>query len=409
MNRLVDFVRSVYDDEGYDEVITPQIFSAALFEKSGHLANYNENMYFAATHETHDEIAAGGEWFDPAAALPGDQFKKSSKEYQDAVHHWVDELKGFSQKPMNCPGHCLIFGHRRRSYRELPMRLADFGRLHRYERGGVVHGLARVRSFSQDDAHIFCTPAQVEAETGKFLKTFYAIYELFGFKKIDIKLATRPEKRLGNDEMWDVAEGSLERGLKAAGLAFEVTPGEGAFYGPKLEFHVQDALKRSWQLGTFQLDYALPERFELGYVGDDGASHRPVMLHRAWYGSLERFLAVYIEQVAGGFPAWLSPEQVALVTVSEKQTEYALEVSKLMRARGLRVVEDFGADKLGAKIRNARLMRYPYIGVLGAQEAEERAVTPRSRELGDLEKMPLDAFIEKLVAESQLPKVAFAR
>ncbi|HEU4537283.1 MAG TPA: threonine--tRNA ligase, partial [Polyangiaceae bacterium] len=243
----------------------------------------------------------------------------------------------------------------------------------------------------------------LEAEMAGFLRLLYDLYTAFEFRRIDVKLATRPEQRLGSDETWDEAEGALERALRAAGLPFEFSPGEGAFYGPKLEFHVRDAIKRSWQLGTLQVDYALPERFGLEYVGEDGRAHRPIMLHRAAYGSLERFLALYIEHVGGAFPPWLAPEQVSVVTVSEKQDDYAREVGAALRARGLRVVEDLSNDKLGAKIRNARLVRMPYIAVVGAKEAENRAVSPRSQREGELGSMSLEAFVERVVAESRPP------
>jgi len=374
-NRLVDYVRSLYTDFGYEEVITPQIFDKRLFETSGHLANYVENMYLPTTSDALTNAKA-----------PSDV-------------HWL------AQKPMNCPSHCLMFAHRRRSYRELPWRVADFGRLHRHERAGVLHGLARVRSFCQDDAHIFCTPDQLEGEIEAFNRLLFRVYGAFGFDDVSVKLALRPEKRLGNDELWDRAEGALERALVNAGVAFEKLPGEGAFYGPKLEFHVTDALKRSWQLGTIQLDYALPERFQLGYIGNDGASHPPVMLHRAILGSLERFFGIYLEHVAGKFPVWLAPEQAVLVTVSEKQAEYAARVQAELRALGLRVVVDSGADKLGAKIRTARLMRHPYIVVMGDDEAQTGTLSPRSRDEGELGKLTVAAFAERLLAEAKPPKV----
>ena len=395
MNKLVDLIRSVYEEEGYDEVSTPQIFDKKLFEQSGHIPNYRENMFFATTPDDFDEAM--------------DLTTKDDVESKKLFAARMSELMHAGLKPMNCPSHCLIFGHKRRSYRELPMRIADFGRLHRYERGGVVHGLARVRSFSQDDAHIFCTPATLEAEMAQFLRSFYALYDLFGFKRIDVKLATRPEKRIGNDAMWDEAEGALERALKSASIPYEVTPGEGAFYGPKLEFHVHDALKRSWQLGTLQLDYGLPERFELGYIGDDGKEHRPIMLHRAWYGSLERFFAVLLEHVNGAFPTWLSPEQVAVLSVSGEQEAYGNEVVAALRARGIRTISDLSRDKLGGKIRTARLLRVPYLAVIGAKEAETRAVTPRSQATGDMPAMPLDAFVELVAQEAKLPHIQRAR
>jgi threonyl-tRNA synthetase len=316
-----------------------------------------------------------------------------------------EKLQGesFGLKPMNCPSHCIIYGSRLRSYRELPWRVADFGRLHRYERGGVVHGLSRVRSFCQDDAHVFCTKDQVASELEKFLKFFYDVYRAFGFEKIDVKLATRPDKRIGTDADWDMAEGALADGLKKAGLEYEVLPGEGAFYGPKLEFHVQDALKRAWQLGTFQYDPNLPERFELEYVGEDGARHRPVMLHRAIFGSLERFFSIYLEHIAGNFPTWISPRQVTLLTVNEKFDDYAYGVVNKLKALGLRVDIDASKDKLGAKIRNARLARYPYLCVVGGKEAEANTLGVRSRDKGELGAIAVDEFAAKLVEEAKAP------
>ncbi len=312
-NRLIDYVRGLYVDYGYDEVITPQIFDKRLFAASGHLANYWENMYLPVTAEMLD--ASG--WSDA---------ESHGAEHEHAHEHEHGDLSAIdplAQKPMNCPSHCLIFGQRRRSYRELPWRMADFGRLHRYERGGVVHGLARVRTFCQDDAHIFCTPEQMPAEIHAFNQLLFEVYTAFDFKDVAVKLALRPEKRIGTDEQWDHAEGVLEQVLVESKLPFEKLPGEGAFYGPKLEFHVVDALGRGWQLGTIQVDYMMPERFGLEYVAADGAGHRPVMLHRAILGSIERFFGMYIEHVAGKFPVWLAPEQATLVTVSEKQADYA--------------------------------------------------------------------------------------
>jgi threonyl-tRNA synthetase len=385
--RLVDYLRGLYLEFGYEEVLTPQIFDKRLFETSGHWGNYRENMFIPTTDE---QLAALG------AEVPGKA--QGRDEIRDAV-----EQRGL--KPMNCPSHCLIFGSRLRSYRELPWRVADFGRLHRFERGGVVHGLNRVRSFCQDDAHIFCAPSSVESEIQRFVDLLYQVYGALGLTDVSIKLATRPEKRIGTDAQWDAAEQVLAQALRAKDLAFEFSPGEAAFYGPKLEFHVRDALKRSWQLGTIQVDYALPDRFKLEYIGEDGAGHPPVMLHRAILGSLERFLGVYIEHVAGAFPVWLAPEQVALVTVSEKQAAYAQEATAYLRNRGLRVIPDLGADKLGAKIRNARLMRHPYIAVVGDKEAEARTLSVRSREQGELGAMPLSAFADRLVLESAPPRL----
>jgi threonyl-tRNA synthetase len=369
--RLVSYLRGLYQRYGYEEVLTPQIFDKRLFETSGHLANYHEGMYRLVT--------------------------------ADSAGKGIDESPGL--KPMNCPSHCLIFGARRRSYRELPWRVADFGRLHRYERGGVVHGLNRVRSFCQDDAHIFCAPESVRSEIQGFIDLLYEVYGALGLVDVSIKLATRPDKRAGTDAQWDAAEKVLADALNEKGLPFEITPGEGAFYGPKLEFHVKDAIKRSWQLGTIQVDYVLPDRFELEFVGEDGHGHRPVMLHRAIFGSLERFMGVYIEHVAGAFPVWLAPEQVSLVTVSEKQVEYARDAASYLQGKGLRVVTDLGADKLGAKIRSARLMRYPYIAVIGDKEAMARTLSVRSRQEGELGAIPLPSFAERLLAEATPPRL----
>jgi threonyl-tRNA synthetase len=377
-NRLVDYIRSLYVDYGYEEVITPQFFDKKLYETSGHLANYMENMYLP---------------------VPSEQLKAEHDDQPRKDLDWI------AAKPMNCPGHCLVFGQRRRSYRELPWRVADFGRLHRYERAGVVHGLARVRSFCQDDAHIFCTPDQLEQEIVSFNKLLFEVYAAFEFTDISVKLALRPENRLGSDELWDKAEGALERALVQSGVPFEKLPGEGAFYGPKLEFHVVDALKRSWQLGTIQLDYSMPERFELEYVSNDGTNQRPVMLHRAILGSVERFFGILIEHCAGKFPVWLAPDQAILVTVSEKQADYALKVQAELKARGLRVAADISSDKLGAKIRNARNLRTPYIGVIGENEVTGGTVALRSREAGDLPPMTVAEVVERLVKEALPPRV----
>jgi threonyl-tRNA synthetase len=310
----------------------------------------------------------------------------------------------FALKPMNCPSHCVIFGSKRRSYRDLPWRMADFGRLHRYERGGVVHGLSRVRSFCQDDGHIFCTQEQVPAEIEQFIKLLYLVYNAFKFSDVSIKLATRPEKRIGSDELWDFSEKALAEGLDRANLKWEYLPGEGAFYGPKVEFHVKDALKRSWQLGTIQYDPNLPNRFELAYVGEDGKEHRPVMLHRAVLGSLERFFSVYLEHSGGNFPVWIAPQQAIVLTVSDKSDEYARKVVQRLRAKGLRVDADTSADKLGAKIRNARMTRVPYMLVVGPKEAETDSVGVRSRDKGELGAMPIDQLADLLIGESRPPR-----
>jgi threonyl-tRNA synthetase len=373
-------VRDLYEAQGYEEVITPLAYDPSLFRTSGHLGHYNENMYRLWTEDL----------------LEGDGGTLREPLQKDS----------FALKPMNCPGHCVIFSSRKRSYRELPWRVADFARLHRYERGGVVHGLARVRSFAQDDGHIFCTAAQVPAEIEKFISFLNEVYAALRFDKVEVKLATRPapDKRFGDDAFWDRAEEALAAGLRAMNLPFETTPGEGAFYGPKVEFHVQDALKRSWQLGTIQYDENLPERFHLAYVGEDGKEHRPVMLHRAIFGSLERFFAVYLEHCGGNYPVWLAPRQAIVLTVSDKADDYAKKVQASLAGRGLRVDADLSADKLGAKVRNARLARYPYLLVVGAKEAESGTVGVRSREKGELGAIAVDQFAATLLEEARPPR-----
>ncbi|HZF51597.1 MAG TPA: threonine--tRNA ligase [Polyangiaceae bacterium] len=409
-NGLVSYMRGLYAEYGYEEVITPQVFDKRLFETSGHLPNYRENMYLPMTADMIDEAKLALRVGVSNGSNGDEAYKEADKKRDAAVVDHLTEVERLGLKPMNCPSHCLIFGHRRRSYRELPWRVADFGRLHRYERGGVVHGLARVRTFCQDDAHIFCSSEQVEAEIQEFLKLIFEVYNAFQFPKIEIRLATRPAKRAGTDAQWDEAEKVLAEALKKANLAYELSPGEGAFYGPKLEFHVEDALKRSWQLGTIQVDYILPERFELEFVGQDGHAHRPVMLHRAILGSIERFLSVYIEHTGGAFPVWLAPEQATVVTVSEKQAAYAREVVAFLASKGLRAKADLGSDKLGAKIRAARLMRVPYVVVVGDKEAAERKVAPRSRDLNkDLGAMPLEDFAARLLSEATAPRLRSAQ
>ncbi|MBK8169684.1 MAG: threonine--tRNA ligase [Sandaracinaceae bacterium] len=386
-NALVQYVRGLYDKVGYDEVITPQIFDTELFLTSGHLPGYEENMFLAATSET---IEKG------AAAIA----KNPSNDPKVIEQHMRDHMR-FGVKPMNCPGHALLFGMTRRSYRELPYRMADFGRLHRFERSGVVQGLTRVRTFAQDDAHIFCTLDQIKDEIAQFLDLVYDVYRDFGFSDVRVVVATRPEVRLGTDEMWDKSEGVLIDAVKAKGLPLNIAEGEGAFYGAKIEFHLKDALKRSWQLGTMQVDFTLPDRFDLNYVGEDNTEHRPVMLHRAILGSVERFYGVLLEHVGGSFPTWLAPEQVALLTVSEKFNDFALEAKAELEAHGIRVMTDLSGDKLGAKIRKARMLRVPYLGVIGQKEVETRGLSVRSRdEDKDLGFIPLADVISRVTAEA---------
>jgi threonyl-tRNA synthetase len=354
-NALQAFVREFYFRDGYSEVISPLVWDTELFKISGHYDNYKENMFFSE----------------------------------------VDERE-YGLKPMNCPGHTQIYAMDRRSYRDLPIRLADFARLHRYERSGVTHGLARVRSFAQDDAHLFCTPDQVEGEIDRELRLIKEIYDTFGFAEVRIAHSTRPEKRLGDDAMWDAAEGALEAALRKNNLEFHVNPGEGAFYGPKLEFQVTDAIGRPWQLGTIQIDYALPQRFKLEYIGDDGKEHRPVMIHRAILGSLERFIGIIIEHFAGAFPTWLAPVQAKVLPLSEKFLDYARDVARQLKAEGVRVETDDSNEKLGAKIRNAQLQKVPYMLVLGEKEAQAGTVTVRKRSGGDQASIPVGEFIALL-------------
>ena len=353
-NALVDYVREVQTRYGYGEVVTPQILDLELWKTSGHYANYRENMFFTDADE-----------------------------------------RQMSVKPMNCPTHCLIFATRLRSYRDLPIRYADFGRLHRYERSGVTNGLFRVRSFSQDDAHIFCTDEQIEAEVLGATGMILEIYRSFGFEDVRIELSTRPAKRIGSDELWDQAEGALARVLDSRGIDYQVNPGDGAFYGPKIDFHVRDALGRSWQLGTVQLDYQMPQRFGLHYVAADGAERQPVMIHRAMLGSVERFLAILIEQTGGAFPLWLAPVQAAVLPISEKFAEYGETVRTRLAAGGVRVELDARNEKLGYRIREAQLQKVPYMLVVGAREAEDGTVSVRRRAGEDLGAMTVDEFLAR--------------
>ena len=363
-NELVEFVRGLYEQYGYSEVVTPQVLDKELWVKSGHYANYRENMYFTE----------------------------------------VDERE-FALKPMNCPTHCLIFDTRLRSYRDLPIRYADFGRLHRYERSGVVTGLTRVRTFCQDDAHIFCTQDQVEDEVLAVVDMIRTVYETFGFQDVVIEVSTRPEKRVGTDELWDQAEGALKKALDRRGITYEINEGDGAFYGPKIDFQVHDFLGRSWQLGTVQLDYQLPDRFDLSYIGADSAEHPPVMIHRAMLGSLERFFGILIEHTAGAFPAWLAPVQVAILPVSEKFLDYGRKIEAQLRGAGLRAELDDRGEKLGYKIREAQLQKIPYMLVLGGREQESETVNVRLRtgeELGAMSAADFEARVLDKVRERAL-------
>jgi threonyl-tRNA synthetase len=360
-NELVNYIRDEYSKTGYQEVITPQIFNVDLFKTSGHYDNYRENMYFTQVVEK-------------------------------------DETES-SMKPMNCPGHCLMFAAERHSYRELPIRMADFGRLHRFERSGVMHGLTRVRTFCQDDAHIFCTQDQMQGEIADFMALAKRVYAKLGMPNFKVLVATRPESRMGSDEVWDRAENSLMEALKSLDIPFDVSPGEGAFYGPKVEIHFVDAIGRSWQLGTIQVDFNLPNSFNLEYIGEDNAAHRPVMLHRAILGSLERFIGIYIEHCAGHFPTWLAPQQVAILNVTERQADYCRELTAVLKAQGVRVEWDARNEKLGFKIREAQLLKMPYMLIIGDAEVEKNQISVRLRNGQTVNGLPKDAFIGAIVKE----------
>ncbi len=359
-----DYMRRRLDAAGYQEVRTPQLLDRKLWEASGHWANYKEHMFIARVE---------------------------------------DEDTTLALKPMNCPCHVLIFRHGLRSYRELPLRMAEFGSCHRYEPSGALHGLMRVRAFTQDDAHIFCTEEQIAPETVRFVELLSRVYRDFGFESFRVKLSDRPEARAGSDETWDRAEGALKEACATAGVEYELNPGEGAFYGPKLEFVLRDAIGRDWQCGTLQVDFVMPERLDAEYVGEDSARHRPVMLHRAILGSFERFLGILIEQYAGRFPLWLAPVQAVVATIVSDAEDYAHEVAEALRARGLEVRVDARNEKINAKVREHSLARVPLLLVVGRREAEGRTVALR-RLGGDAQEMlTLDEAVSRLAAEATPP------
>ena len=359
-NALIDLMREKYRHYGYEEVITPQIFSADLWRRSGHWDNYRDDMFYADGYEQ-----------------AGERLN--------------------SVKPMNCPSHCVIYATGAHSYRDLPRRIADFGRLHRFERSGVVTGLTRVRSFSQDDGHIFCMPEQIEQEITSLFDFIFEVYGLFGFGDVAVKLATRPAKAIGEPAIWEHAERVLAACLDARDeVDYTLNPGEGAFYGPKIDFDVQDALGRSWQLATIQLDFNLPERFDLSYIDSTGVSRRPVMIHRAILGSLERFFGVMLEHFAGDLPAWLAPEQARVLPITDAVLGYAESVAEELKSQGLRVDVDRRSEKLGYKIRDGEMMKVPYLLVVGQREADERTVALRLRHRRDEGVLPLAAAVERI-------------
>jgi threonyl-tRNA synthetase len=360
---LISYMRRRQEAAGYVEVNTPDVMDRSLWETSGHWFNYHEHMF---TTTTEDE-------------------------------------RVFALKPMNCPGGVSLFAHGLKSYRDLPLRMAEFGKVHRYEPSGALHGLLRVRHFTQDDAHIFCTPDQLEDECRDVVALVHDIYRQFGFEDIAIKLSTRPDNRMGDDSVWDRLEGALVNTLDAMGLAYRINPGEGAFYGPKLEFVLRDAIGRDWQCGTLQVDMNLPEAFDIGYVGEDGARHRPVMLHRALFGSLERFTGILIEHYAGRFPTWLAPVQAVVATIVSDADGYAGEVLANLQKAGIRAQADLRNEKINLKVREHSLAKASYMLVVGRREAEEGTVALRNLAGGEQQLMPLADAIALLKAEATPP------
>ncbi len=361
------YMRRRLDAAGYQEVRTPQLVDRRLWEASGHWENYKQNMFIARVE---------------------------------------DEDTTLALKPMNCPCHVMIFNHGLRSYRELPLRMAEFGSCHRYEPSGALHGIMRVRAFTQDDAHIFCTEAQIADETVRFVALLSQVYRDFGFETFRVKFSDRPDTRAGDDETWDRAEGALRDACATAGVEYELSPGEGAFYGPKLEFVLRDAIGRDWQCGTLQVDFVLPERLGAEYVGEDGARARPVMLHRAVLGSFERFLGILIEQYAGRFPLWLAPVQGVVASIVSDAGPYAEEVAATLRAAGLQVRADVRNEKINAKVREHSLAHVPLLLVVGRREAEQRTVALRRLGGDAQEVLALDEAVARIMAEARAPDLA---
>jgi threonyl-tRNA synthetase len=365
---LQDYMRRRQIADGYQEINTPEVVDRKLWEASGHWEKYRENMFITEIDEEH-----------------------------------ANEKRTNALKPMNCPCHVQVYNQGLKSYRDLPLRLAEFGSCHRYESSGSMHGLMRVRGFTQDDAHIFCTRDQIAAETKKFIELLTRVYKDLGFEKFEIKFSTRPDVRAGSDEVWDQAEEALENAIKALDLPYELDPGEGAFYGPKLDFKLTDAIGREWQLGTFQADFVLPERLEAEYIGEDGLKHTPVMLHRATLGSFERFLGVLIENYAGRFPLWLAPRQIVVASIVSDADDFVNEVVEALRARGLRAEADTRNEKINYKVREHSVGKVPVILAIGMREVEERSVS--MRRLGDKgsKVLSLDEVLAELAAEATPP------
>ena len=365
---LETFVRDRLDKFDYQEIKTPQVVDRKLWEASGHWDKYRENMFITEIDEEH-----------------------------------ANDKRTNALKPMNCPCHVQVYNHGLKSYRDLPVRLAEFGSCHRYEASGTLHGLMRVRGFTQDDGHIFCTESQIENETKLFIELLSGMYKDLGFENFDIKLSTRPETRVGSDEVWDKAESALENAIKKLDLPFEIVEGEGAFYGPKLDFVLTDAIGREWQCGTFQADFNLPDRLDAEYVGEDGSKHRPVMIHRAVLGSFERFIGILIENYSGKLPLWLAPEQVAIATIISEVDDYASEIEELLKSINIKVIKDLRNEKIGYKVREHSAAKVPVILALGAREKESRTVSVRRIGSNNTETKSLDEFIKEIKAEAQSP------
>ena len=352
------YMRAVFRDNGYDEIRTPLVVSRTLWERSGHWDKFQADMFTTAS-----------------------------------------EQRDYAIKPMNCPCHIQIYNQGLKSYRDLPLRLAEFGSCHRNELSGVLHGLMRVRGFTQDDAHIFCTESQVQAEVARFIDLLHQVYADFGFQKVQVKLSTRPANRVGSDEVWDKAEAALETALNSKGLEWQLQPGEGAFYGPKIEFSLADCLDRIWQCGTIQVDFSMPERLGAVYVAEDGVKRTPVMLHRAILGSMERFIGILTEHYAGNFPLWLAPVQVVVMNITDSQAAYAGDIVSGLRARGFRAEADLRNEKIGFKIREHSMQRVPYLVIVGEKELESQAITLRSQRGDDLGLFSLNDLIQRLKSE----------
>lgn len=351
------YMRSVFKDNDYKEVRTPQLIDRTLWEKSGHWDKFGDAMFTTSS-----------------------------------------ENRDYAVKPMNCPAHIQIYNQGLKSYRDLPLRLAEFGSCHRNESSGTLHGIMRVRNFVQDDGHIFCTESQIQTEVSNFIDLTFKVYKHFGFENVDIKLSTRPEKRVGSDEVWDKAEAALAQALDAKGIQWELQEGEGSFYGPKIEFVLKDCLDREWQCGTLQVDFSMPERLDAHYIAEDNLKQTPVMLHRAIVGSLERFVGILIEHYEGAFPSWLAPIQAVILNISEKQADFIVEIEKKLKKQGLRVVSDLRNEKIGFKIREHSMQRFPYILVVGDREMENQEISVRKRGGDDLGSMSIEAFV-KLATE----------